>query len=100
MLDKIAPYYKALAALLVPFLTQLGAATAPNSDGMTEITLNEWLTAIIAGLLAGGVVFAVPNKDPQATHQDESVQPPDDGVSPEDGFEDVPADPENDTHQY
>jgi hypothetical protein len=75
-MNAIAPYYKAVAALLVPFLTAIGVALTEGSDDGSAITGNEWITAIVAGLLAGGVVFAVPNKDPQATHQAESVQPP------------------------
>ena len=76
-MDKIAPYYKAVAGLLVPFLTAIGVALTAGSDNGSTITGNEWITAIVAGLLAGGVVFAVPNKDPNAEHQEESVQPPD-----------------------
>lgn len=75
-MNSIAPYYKAVAGFLVPFLTQLAAALTGTSDGGTNITSQEWLTAIITSLVAGGVVFAVPNKDPLADHQSESVQPP------------------------
>lgn len=75
-MEKIAPYYKAVVAFLVPFLTQIVAALATQSDGGSSITTSEWLTALLTSLAAGGVVFAVPNKDPQAQHQDESVQPP------------------------
>lgn len=75
-MDKIAPYYKAVTALLVPFLTSVGAALMESSDGGTNITTNEWISAVVVGLIAGGAVFAIPNKDPLAEHQDESVQPP------------------------
>jgi hypothetical protein len=77
-LDKIAPYYKALAAFLVPLLGSLGTALTASSDNGSEITGFEWVQAVSLALVAGGVVFGVPNKDPQARHQDESVQPPDD----------------------
>jgi hypothetical protein len=75
-MDKIAPYYKALTAFVVPFLTQIVAGLTPASDGGQNLTTSEWLTALITSLVAGGVVFAIPNKDPEASHQDESVQPP------------------------
>jgi len=62
-MDKIAPYYKAVAGFLIPFLTQIAAALTARSDGGTTITQSEWLTAILTSLAAGGVVFAVPNKN-------------------------------------
>jgi hypothetical protein len=75
-MNAIAPYYKAVTALLVPFLTAIGAALLETSDGGSKIMTNEWVTAVVIGLLAGGTVFAVPNQDPTATHQAESVRPP------------------------
>ena len=75
-LDKIAPYYKALAGFLVPFLGSLGTALVESSDNGSQITGSEWVQALLVGLVAGGAVFSIPNKDPQALHQDESVQPP------------------------
>ena len=77
MIDKVAPYYKALAGIVVPFLTSVGAALLESSDGGTAITTHEWITAVVVAVVAGGAVFTVPNKDPQGEHQDESVQPPD-----------------------
>jgi hypothetical protein len=47
-----------------------------GSAGGSVITQQEWVTAALTSLVAGGAVFGVPNRDPQATHQDESVQPP------------------------
>lgn len=75
-MTRIAPYYKAVVAVLVPFLTALGAALLEDSAGGGAVTPNEWIVSIVAGLVAGGAVFAVPNKDPLAKHQLESVQPP------------------------
>ena len=80
MLDRIAPYYKAVTGLLIPFLTSIGAALLESSDGGVAITAHEWITSTVVALIAGGAVFAVPNKDPQALHQDESVQPPELGA--------------------
>lgn len=76
MLDKISPYYKAVTGLLVPFLGSLGSALLEDSAGGTAITSSEWITAVVLGLVAGGAVFTIPNLDPSADHQDESVQPP------------------------
>ncbi len=75
-MDKIAPYYKAVTGLLVPFLGSLGTALLEGSDGGTRITLGEWLAAVALGLVAGGAVFSVSNKDPEGEHQLESVRPP------------------------
>ncbi len=76
MLAKVAPYYKAVTALVVPFLTSVGAAMMDSSDGGSAITGHEWIAAVVLSLVAGGAVFTVPNKDPNAEHQLESVQPP------------------------
>jgi hypothetical protein len=75
-MNKIAPYYKAVVGFAVPFLSQIIAALLGTSDGGSSVTTSEWLTAVVTSLVAGGVVFAVPNKDPNAEHQEESVQPP------------------------
>lgn len=64
-LEKFRPYYKAVAAfcaLLVPFLTSVGAALA---DGV--VTSSEWVTIITAAvaLVAGTkAVYQVTNKAP------------------------------------
>lgn len=55
-MSKIAPYYKAVAGALVAFLSALIAGLV--SDGLDW---SEILTALIALLVAGGVVFEVPN---------------------------------------
>lgn len=43
------------------------------------VTTQEWVAVAIAVVAAGGVVWGVPNKDPDGTHQDLSVQPPEGG---------------------
>lgn len=75
-MDKIAPYYKAVTGVVVPFLGSIGTALLEDSAGGTSITASEWISAVVLGLVAGGAVFAVGNKDPRAKHQRESVQPP------------------------
>jgi hypothetical protein len=75
-MTKIAPYAKALIGALVAALGALGAALTPDASGLVSVNEGEWvavISALLVGLLA---VFAVPNRDPEAEHQDESVQPP------------------------
>ena len=74
-MDKIAPYYKAVTGVLVAFLGSLGTALLEDSAGGSSITASEWISAAVLGLVAGGAVFTVPNKDPEGEHQAESVQP-------------------------
>jgi hypothetical protein len=76
-LEKVAPYYKAVTGLVVPFLGSVGFALTDASAGGSTITTGEWVQALVLGLVGGGTVFSIPNKDPQALHQAESVQPPD-----------------------
>ena len=55
-----APYAKAIIAALVTFLSSL--VTALDSGG--SISAQEWLTSVIALLVAGGAVFSIPNRPP------------------------------------
>jgi hypothetical protein len=75
-MNSIAPYYKAGAAVVVPFLGSVIAAMQDASPGGSNITGSEWLGAVVLAIVSGGVVFGVPNRDPSGTHRDESVQPP------------------------
>jgi|JI9StandDraft_1071089.scaffolds.fasta_scaffold336430_2 hypothetical protein len=61
MLDRISPYYKAVTAVVVPFLGSLGTALLEDSAGGSAITASEWIAATVLGLVAGGAVFGVPN---------------------------------------
>lgn len=63
---KAQPYAKTYAASLMAALTVVSAAI-PESP--------HWLTIVLA-ILGAPVVYSVPNKDPLASKQDESVQPP------------------------
>ena len=69
-MSKLAPYFKALTAALV---AGASAAIPLVDDGLTA---SEALGIAVAFLTALSVVYAVHNKDPQAEHQLESVQPP------------------------
>lgn len=70
-MKSLAPYFKAITAALV---AGASAAIPLVDDGLT---VSEALGVAVAFLTALSVVYAVPNKDPEADHQDESVQPPD-----------------------
>ena len=80
-LDKIKPYAKAVVGFAVPALTAWVAAQQDGSVGGSTVTTMEWGSVAIAALVTGGAVFFTPNRDPQAAHQDESVQPPDADVA-------------------
>ena len=76
MLEKLKPYAKAVIGFVAPGAVLIGSAVTDASDGGSVITGAEWVTALVACLVTAGAVYKVPNKDPQAEHQDESVQPP------------------------
>ena len=69
-MNTIAPYAKALTGAVVACLSYLQPAI---DDGLTA---SEGIGAAVAFLTGLAVVWAIPNKDPEAEHQDESVQPP------------------------
>ena len=79
----IAPYAKAFTGALVAGLSTLAMALQPTAEevakGLTTspITGSEMVNITIAFLTGLGLVWAIPNKDEKAEHQDESVQPPD-----------------------
>ena len=75
-MNAIFPYLKALFGFLTPGAVVLGSAVTETSQAGTTITSAEWVTAIVACIVTGSLVFAVPNKDPRGTHQEESTQPP------------------------
>lgn len=60
------PYAKTIAAAILSALTTVSALVAD---------VPQWVTVVVA-VLSTPVVFAVPNLDPAARKQDESVQPP------------------------
>lgn len=72
----LAPYAKAAVGFIAPAASAVLVAMQDSSPGGSAITGNEWLAAGLTALVTASVVWAVPNKDRTATHQDESVQPP------------------------
>lgn len=75
-MKNITPYLKAVVGFITPGAVLIGAAVTEASDGGSRITTAEWVTALVACIVTGSAVFGAPNKDPEAEHQDESVQPP------------------------
>jgi len=65
----VNPYAKFVVALIGAIVTALLATYPDNPD------VQQWGTIIVAVLTSLGV-YAVPNKDPKARHQRESVMPP------------------------
>lgn len=67
-------YLKAIVAALVAALTSLYQALDNEA-----VTNQEWVAIVLAGLIALGTVWGVPNLDPHGKRQRDSVQPPNAG---------------------
>ena len=76
VMDKFAPYWKAVVGFVTPGVVALVAAVQDASPGGSAVTGPEWVGIAAACIITGGAVFTVPNRDPKGTHQDESTQPP------------------------
>lgn len=79
-MSSIAPYLKAVFAFITPGAVSLGYAVTEASKGGDKIVQSEWIAALIACVVTAAAVFAVPNKDPEGTHQAESTMPPERGA--------------------
>ena len=75
LLQRVAPYWKAVVGFVAPGAVLIGSAVLEGSDGGTAITVAEWVTAGVAMIVTSAAVYEVPNKDPFGTHQRESTQP-------------------------
>ena len=62
MLEKLAPYAKAILGFIAPGAIVIIAAVTAGSDGGTDITQAEWITAACSAIITGAGVYAVPNK--------------------------------------
>ena len=60
-MEKLAPYAKAIMALLGTAFGLYMAAKGADTPAGVGITSDEWITIIITSLLTGGVVWGVPN---------------------------------------
>lgn len=70
-MTKIAPYAKALIGALIA-----GLASLQQGLDNGAVSAQEWTGVAIATLSGLALVWAIPNRDPDAEHQAESVQPP------------------------
>ena len=62
MLDKIAPYWKAVIGFVTPGVVALVAAVQESSDGGAAVTGPEWVGILAACVITGGAVYTVPNR--------------------------------------
>lgn len=67
-------YAKAIAAFVSAFAVPFAGALTETSDHGNIVTQGEWITALVAGLVGGFAVAAIPNRPPAG-------QPSDPGVS-------------------
>ena len=61
-MDKVASVAKALLASVIAFLGSLATALVVDDTGLGDVSDGQWVTAILAGLVALGAVYSVPNK--------------------------------------
>lgn len=78
----IAPVAKAVTGAVVAGLGALGTALIADESGNVAVTAGEWVAVATATLVASYAVWQIPNEDPAAEHQDESVQPADGDHNP------------------
>jgi hypothetical protein len=76
LIERVAPYWKAVVGFVAPGAVLIGSAVTEASDGGTAITASEWVTAVVAMVVTSATVYGVPNRDPKGQHQHESTQPP------------------------
>ena len=65
MIDKLAPYAKAVVGFIAPGATILIASVLPGSAGGEAITAAEWITAACTCIVTAAGVYAIPNADYQ-----------------------------------
>jgi peptidoglycan/LPS O-acetylase OafA/YrhL len=68
-MTSIKPYSKAIVSILGALVVAVMQAFPDSPE------VQQW-GSIIAALVTAVAVYAVPNRDPQGTHQAESTQPP------------------------
>ena len=59
-----ARYAKAFTAFVSAFAVPFAGALTESSDSGNTVTSGEWITAVVAGLVGGFAVAAVPNRKP------------------------------------
>lgn len=61
MLDKIAPYWKAVLGFIAPGAIVIASSVMEGSAGGVDITQGEWITAICSAVITGAGVYGVRN---------------------------------------
>lgn len=65
-LRQLKPYTKAVVGFITPGVVLIGSAVTDASQGGSQITSAEWITALVACFVTSGAVYASPkNKQPQ-----------------------------------
>lgn len=59
----LATYAKAIYAFVIAGLGALATVLVDNAS-VGDLTDGQWVTVVLAALVAGGGVFAIPNKQP------------------------------------
>jgi hypothetical protein len=62
MIDKIAPYWKAVVGFVAPGATILISSVLASSAGGETITAAEWVTAACTCVVTSAAVYAVKNE--------------------------------------
>jgi hypothetical protein len=70
-IDALRPYAKAIVAFVAPGAVLIGNAVTERSPGGPAITPDEWVVALVACVVASGMVYRVPNRqaDPPPVDQ-------------------------------
>lgn len=68
MLDKIAPYWKAVIGFIAPAATIIIASVLDSSAGGETITASEWITAAATAVITAAGVYAKANAPQPANH--------------------------------
>lgn len=59
-------YAKSFAAFVSAAAVPLAGALTESSDHGSTVTSGEWLTSVVAGLVAAAAVWSIPNRPPEA----------------------------------
>jgi len=69
----LSRYAKAVTAFVTAFAVPFAGAVTTSSDQGSTVTQGEWITSIVAGLVAAFAVAAVPNRPPKGQAADPTV---------------------------
>ena len=69
----LSRYAKAFTAFVTAFAVPFAGAVTATSDAGSNVTQGEWITALVAGLVAGFATAAIPNKPPKGQPSDPAI---------------------------